>query len=273
MGLDASVMCNCQRLGTATPCPFPDDFYVDEDGFPAIRLKEDEVDKSNGFDEWLAICCAHPYMDYVTVHIPSWKGYRSLVEALKEMGSEQFPTLIAELPETNEGLTTATASALALKELTVFQSMDGISKTCLVNSETGDVIGSSTAGDDRLFSVDAHTGLRPGYDEDGFYISDTWEMKREMFRARRVEQRRIESNELDVPDKYEFTDLGSGQKFVSTMPLRIFVRGEAGLKQDYPARFHVEKRVVDAGYFKSIIEALKTVFEASAAMDNPVRWG
>ena len=273
MGLDASVMCNCHRLGKATSCPFPDDFYVDEDGFPAIRLKEDEVDKSDEFDEWLATCCAHPYMDYVTVHIPSWKGYRSLVEALEAIGSEQFPTLIAELPEANEGVTTATASALALKELIVFQSMDDISRTFLVNTETGTVISSTTAGDDRLLSVDAHTGLRPGFDTNGFYISDTWELNRELFRAKRVEQRRIESKELDVPDEYEFTDLDSGQKFVSTTPLRIFVRGEAGLKQDYPARIHVEKRVVDASYFKSIIEPLKTVFEASVEMDNPVRWG
>lgn len=272
MGLDASVMCNCYRLGKVKSCPFPEGFYVDEDGFPALHPQGENAEWSDEFDEWLATCCDHPFMDYLTIHIPSWKGYRSLVEALEAIGSEEFPTLIAQLPATNEGVTPAAASALAVHELEKFKTLDGVLKTFLVNTATDDIIGSSTAGEDRTFNVDSKTGLRPGFDDDGFFISDTWELNREVFRAKRVEQRRIEASELDMADEYEFTDLDKGQKFISPTPLRIFVRGEAGLKQEYPTRIHVEKRAVEAHYFRSIVEQLVAMFQASIDMDNPVRW-
>lgn len=273
MGLDASVMCNCYRLGKTRLCPFPDDFYVDEHGFPAVHLTDADADKSDQFDEWLATCCEHPFMDYAEIHIPSWKGYRSLVEALEQVSWEHFPTLRSELPEVNEGITSASASALALKELTFFRSHKSVSKTFLVNSETGEIIGSTSAGEDRFFNPDARSGLRPGFDDNGFYICDTWELNRELFRAMRVEQRQIASEDLSIPDEFEFTDLDSGQKFISTTPLRIFTRSEVGLKQEYPRRLHIEKRAVDALYFKNIIEPLMTIFQASVDMDNPVRWG
>ena len=70
MGLDASVMCNCYRQGEATPCPFPEHFSVDADGFPALNLLyEYNEDKFDAFDTWLATCCDHPNMDYAAVFV------------------------------------------------------------------------------------------------------------------------------------------------------------------------------------------------------------
>ena len=99
MGLDASVMCNCYREGKAKPCPFPEHFYVDEEGFPALNLRHEyNEDKFEAFDEWLATCCDHPDMDFAAVFIANWKGYRSFLQALEQLGWDRFPTLHAELP-------------------------------------------------------------------------------------------------------------------------------------------------------------------------------
>ncbi|MEZ4667087.1 MAG: hypothetical protein R3E39_04065 [Anaerolineae bacterium] len=233
----------------------------------------DDTDKSDEFDKWLATCCQHPFMDYTEIHIPSWKSYHSLVEALEQVGWEHFPTLKAELPEANEGIMTVQSAEMALKELDYFHSQQSLTRPFLINDETGEPIGASTAGDDRYFNADSPTGLRLGFDEKGFYIVDTWELNRELFRAMRIEQRQVESSRLDVPDDYEFTDVDTGQKFLSSTPLRTFVRSDVGLKQEYPTKMHVEERVVDARYFASVVEPLLTIFQAAVEMGNPVRWG
>ncbi len=94
MGLDASVMCTCYKLGKTTPCPFPDDFYIDDDGFPAVRILATDLDsKSDEFDGWLANCCPHPFMDFSTTYIADWNDYRAFVDALEQIGWEHFPTL------------------------------------------------------------------------------------------------------------------------------------------------------------------------------------
>src|SRR5690242_16671064 len=122
MGLDASVMCNCYRQGKTTPCPFPEYFYVDEDGFPALNLPyEYNEEKFDIFENWLATCCEHPNMDYAAVFVANWKGYQSFLAALEQAGWENFPMLHAELPEDNQGLTSAEAAQAALQELELFK--------------------------------------------------------------------------------------------------------------------------------------------------------
>src|SRR5690348_8501537 len=83
MGLDASVMCNCYREGKTTPCPYPEHFELDEEGFPRLNMPyEGNEDKFDTFEEWLVDCCAHPHMDYAAVFVANWKGYRSFLQAL-----------------------------------------------------------------------------------------------------------------------------------------------------------------------------------------------
>lgn len=274
MGLDASVMCNCYRDGKTTPCPFPDDFYVDEDGFPAIRLTDDDEEKSEIFDNWLATCCEHPHMDYAAVFIGNWRGYRSFVDALEQIGWEDFPILYAELPDGNEGTTSASAAAAVLHEIEVFKRKgDGIPKVFLINSETDTIIGASVVEQGNPFGLDTRTGLNIGFDEDGFFIRDAWELNRELFRSMRFEQRLVESEALDKPQQFEYLDLETNRRYVCSTPVRVFVRGDLGhLKQEYPSKMHVEKRSVDATYFAYILQPLTSIFQAAVEMGNPVRW-
>ncbi len=273
MGLDASVMCTCYQLGKTTPCPFPDDFYIDEDGFPAVRiLATDDDTKSDQFDAWLATCCEHPYMDMATTYIADWNVYRGFVDAMEQVGWDHFPTLHQQLPAENHGITPADASARALEELNFFKSQNGISKTFLVNSDTKEVILSTAQSEEGMFSWDGRTGLRLGFDEQGFFIRDVWDLNRELFRAMRVEQQSIASEELDRADQFEFTDLDTGKKFISTTPVRVFKRAEFGTTQEYPRLMHVEKRVVDTNYFAYILEPLTQILTVSVETRNPVRW-
>lgn len=275
MGLDASVMCNCYRDGKATACPFPEDFYVDEDGFPAVRIADfDDSEKSDEFDEWLATCCEHPNMDYRSVFIANWRGYQSFRDALGQFGWDHFPILYAELPAGNEGVTSAKAASAALHELSFFKARgDGIPKIFLVNTETGGIIGASMLEQNNPFGLDARTGLTIGFDEDGFFIRDAWELNRELFRAMRFEQRIVEADGLDKPQQYEYIDMEHDRHYVCSTPIRVFERADLGqLKQVYPSKMHVEKRAVDAAYFDYILQPLIAIFEAAVETGNPVRW-
>jgi hypothetical protein len=277
MGLDASVMCNCFQQGKTRPAPFTAHFYVDEDGFPALDLPyEYNEDQFDAFAEWLATCCEHPNMDFAAAFIANWKGYNAFWAALEQLGWEQFPILHAELPDSNsnQGLTTPQAANLALQELERFAAQGaGITKTFLIDSDTGEALASSTMAYGGMFGWNSRTGLNLGFDESGFFIADGWELNREMFRAMRFEQRVLESESLDKPQQFEFVDLDSGRKFISSTPLKLFVRDQTGqLKQEYPERVHVEERGVDVQYFSYIIEPLTYIFKASVDTGNPVRW-
>ncbi|MBL8164129.1 MAG: hypothetical protein JNJ61_19225 [Anaerolineae bacterium] len=274
MGLDASVMCNCYREGRTSPCPFPDDLYIDEDGFPALRInRPDEESRSEVFDAWLSHCCEHPNMDYAAVFVAKWQGYNAFRRALEEIGWEQFPVLKAHLPEHNQGSVPASAAAQALRELEHFQAHEGIPKTFLINSDTDEVVASAISDYGAAFGVNPRTGMNLSFDENGFFIQDVWEYNRELFRAIRFEQVALDSATLDRPQQYEYINLDNGRRFVCSTPVRVFVRGDFGtLKQEYPHRMHIERRTVDADYFAYIIKPLTFIFQASVETGNPVRW-
>lgn len=273
MGLDASVMCACYPLGKAKPCPFPEDFYIDEDGFPAVRMSDgDDDSKSDEFDTWLATCCEHPYMDYANIYIADWNEYRAFVDALEQIGWDHFPTLHQQLPTENHGTMSAEAAAQAIQELSFFKSQHGVSKTFLVDSNTKEVIQATAQSEESLFGWDGRTGLRLGFDEKGFFIHDVWDLNRELFRAMHIEQQQIESEELDRADQFEFTDLDTGKKFISATPVRVFKRAEFGTTQEYPRHMHVEQRLVDTNYFAYILDPLTRILTLSVETGNPVRW-
>ncbi|MBZ0308485.1 MAG: hypothetical protein K8I82_20635 [Anaerolineae bacterium] len=274
MGLDASVMCNCYRQGKTTPCPYPEYFHVDEDGFPALNLPyERHEDAFDAFESWLANCCDHPHMDYAAVFVTNWKGYQSFLAALGQVGWEHFPVLQAELPQDNQGLTTPEAAKEALRELELFRQKGNITKTFLIDSNTGAPLVSSTMTYGGTFNTNGRAGMNLGIDEKGFFIVDAWELHREMFRAMRFEQRKLESESLDKPPQFEFIDLDTGRKFVCTTPLKLFTRDKTGLlKQTYPQHVHVEERSVDVQYFGYILEPLTYIFSVSIETGNPVRW-
>jgi hypothetical protein len=213
-------------------------------------------------------------MDYAAVFIANSKGYRSFLQALEQLGWERFPTLQAELPNDNQGFTSAEAAKKALEELELFKTQgDSIPKTFLIDSDTGEPLASSTMAYGGMFGWNGRTGMNLGFDENGFFIVDAWELNREMFRAMRFEQRVLEAESLDKAQQFEFIDLDTERRFVCSTPLKLFVRDNSGqLKQSYPHRIHVEERGVDVQYFTYILEPLTYILKAAVETGNPVRW-
>jgi len=141
-----------------------------------------------------------------------------------------------------------------------------------VNTDTKDIILATSESEQGMFSWDGRTGLRLGYDEQGFFIRDVWDLNRELFRAMRVEQQPLVSEELDRADQFEFTDLDTGKKFDSTTPVRVFKRAEFATTQEYPQHMHVEQRMVDVNYFAYILDPLTHILSVAVETGNPVRW-
>jgi hypothetical protein len=129
MGLDATVMCNCWKLGLTSEPPFPRDcLELDQEGYVNLRPEFDNKSYWSPFWEWTQKCCAHKGMDYASEHISNWSGYRLFQEALERAGCELFPALCAELPNSNGGQTGSAQSKLAVAELERFKQLPSLGK-------------------------------------------------------------------------------------------------------------------------------------------------
>lgn len=127
MGLDASVMCNCFRLGWTSEPPVPREWlHIDSDGYWSLKPEHDSIELFYKVYEWEQTCCEHPEMEYASEPISTWTGYRLFQQALGRVGWEQFPVLDHELPHANGGQTEAAMAALALRELDEFRRVGGV---------------------------------------------------------------------------------------------------------------------------------------------------
>lgn len=287
MGLNALVRCNCWKEGRIAPPPVPLDLiYEDQAGYLDLRLPYDGNEETYlAFDTWKATCCEHEEMDYASVRVSNWGGYRSFQQALAKAGWEHFSTLKAELPSANGGQMPPQAAAKALEELRYFREHADLGEnTFLVNRETGEVIGKHIAAYDGVFTWSGKGRVNLGVDEHGFFIIDTSvEPPREVFRSLRFEQRLLESEltESHRGGAVEYIDLDSGQRCV----YRAAVAGKeipwpdgrttnhhGQVRHEYPHLLHVERRRVTADDFAYILEPLTEIFQASVAIGNPVIW-
>src|SRR4051794_28231436 len=108
MGLDASVMCNCFRLGLTTEPPVARDWLqIDEEGYLGLKPENDSDEAYYRFHGWEQTCCEHPGMRFARESIANWAGFRLFQQALDHVGWDRFPVLRQELPEANGGKTEA----------------------------------------------------------------------------------------------------------------------------------------------------------------------
>jgi hypothetical protein len=264
-------MCNCYALGKTSPCPFPADFVVDTHGYPVLNRPYDHHETDHdAFDHWLTTCCPHPDMDYLNLQIGSWKAIQAFRHLLASIGWQHFPVLERILLIENQGLTSLAEARFALQELNRFAAMDDVFSPQLIDTTTGEPVGTLVYGG--LFTADPRTGIQLSYDETGFAVIDTWEFNRELFRAVRFTQEALEA-EPGRPQTWVFTDLESGRRFVSSTPLKIFQRDRSGqTRQVYPQQLQVERRATNPADYDGVVDPLRQIFRASLEMGNPVRW-
>lgn len=279
MGLSLSVMCRCFFEGKARP-PFPDQIVVDEDGFLALKIPDQG--KRNLFSDWVESGCEHPRMTYASQLI-NWTAYRSFQQALEVAGWEHFPTLRSELPNVNGGTTSAAAASAMLEELTFFVDRADLGwTTVLIETDTGEELHEYVAAYNGEFKIGLN-GHNFGVNENGFFIREVaGRESSEVFRAMRVEQ--------VLPDRcsltpggapmVEYLDLDSGLRYSCSEPMvKIAYRphdrlqdAESPFRLECPLRMHVIRRKKEASEFKSVVNSLRTVFEAAVETGNLIRW-
>ncbi len=271
MGLSAHVNCNCYQEGKATPCPYPDDFLLDPLRGPSLTLDyAGNEGKYERFWDWLKSSCEHFDMKHVSVFVASWKGYQEFEDALTNVGTHLFPVLMTELPDGDgKGVTSPEQAQLALDELDAFDSMEAVDeRPVLVDTERGiDVsMGSHVLGG--ALTIDRVSGFDLGFDKDGFFIRDRWELNRDLFRAMHVRQHLIHPESHGV----EYEDVATGLRFPCSAPFGKVITDEEGLPRMFLREFHIDIRPTHPDRFVYITQPLRQVFQASIETQNPVRW-
>src|SRR5579875_1713147 len=246
MGLDASVMCYCFRLGRTSEPPVPREWlHIDNDGYWSLKPEHDSDDLFYKVYEWEQTCCEHPEMRYASEHIANWAGYRLFQQALGRVGWERFPVFDHELPHANGGQMEAVTAALALRELDEFRRVTDVgSNVCLVDTATGEVIQEHVAVYEGRFILSGQSGLHAGLDRTGFFIRDHG-TKAELFRATRFRQTILDPDSDPYgpePSLVRFEDLDTGR----TVECRIAVCGKAiswpdGRMQDDKGRYGFDR--------------------------------
>jgi hypothetical protein len=285
MGLGATVMCNCYALGKTSPPPVAGSVSVDADGYLTLDLPfEGNEEAHEEFDRWLESACEHPGMEYASEHICNWPGYSAFVQALGQLGWENFPTLLAELPEANGGVLPAESAPAALGELSVFRARpDRTWGVFLVDSETGRPLQQYNPAGKGVFVWSGSEGVELGFDPEGFFVATRGEPRCELFRSMRFEQRLLEpqTTESYRPGKVEFVDLETGLQFVGRTavsgkqvpwPDGRMENDKGQCRFEYPRLLHVERRGRTAADFAYIVDPLTRVLQAAVKTGNPVRW-
>jgi hypothetical protein len=272
-------MCRCFVRGLTTAPPHAEHVRVNDEGCVELDLPwENHRSEHRAFDEWMYAACAHESMEVATERISNWSGYRMFQEAIGDVGWDHFPTLRAVLPNANGGSASPLASKQCLDELQRFEAAYEAEVAALFDSETGDVLHDYIRSYEGIFFYGGRGGLNVGVDERGLFVREREGAQRELFLARRIEQRPVM---LGGEEAAELVDLDSN----ATLVVELRIHGKAipwpdGRMQNddgrwrfaEPARMHVAPHKRTAASFEGILSSLRNVFSASVDTGNPVRW-
>lgn len=205
------------------------------------------------------------------VFIASWKALRQFTDALEQLGgAKEFPLLLEQLPEGDEGFTAPDKAVLMLAELQRFNEQQSrVLQAVLVDTDSGSDIskGSNVLGG--ALTTDRLTGYDLGFDEHGFFVRDRWELNRILFRAMRVEQSLINAEQHQV----EYRDRENEEtRFLCNTPFGKLTTGADGLPQMLLQRFHVEMRAAAPNRFNYISDPLMRILEEAVAKEQPIEW-
>ncbi|MEL6407782.1 MAG: hypothetical protein AAFV98_00620 [Chloroflexota bacterium] len=203
------------------------------------------------------------------IFISSWKGFRSFTDAIDQLGKDRFPVLVNQLPDGDEGYSTAVQAATMLEELNLFiAEQTNVQQAVLVDSERKHDIsmGSNVLGG--ALTTDRLSGYDLGFDEQGFFVRDRWELNRILFRAMRVEQRLITPEEHRV----EYHDRDSDLSFLCTTPFGKVTTGKDGIPRMLLREFHVEIRDTAPDRFAYITSPLSRILEAAIEANSEIEW-
>lgn len=203
------------------------------------------------------------------IFISSWKAFRNFMDALAKLDAEQFPMMIDQLPDGDEGFTSADKVQVLLDELNHFiEQQSTIQQAVLVDSERYSDISMGSNILRGALTTDRLTGYDLGFDDNGFFVRDRWELDRILFRAMRVEQQLINPEHHQV----EYHDRDGDRRFLCTTPFGKIGTGEDGVPRMMLQYFHVELRQTAPNRFAYITAPLARVFESALEKNDGIEW-
>jgi len=203
------------------------------------------------------------------VFISSWKGFRNFMDAVEHLSSDQYPTIIEQLPDGDEGFTSADKVRPLLDELHHFIThQTDIQQAILVDTERNADISMGSNVLRGALTTDRLSGYDLGFNQQGFFVRDRWELDRILFHAMRVEQRLMNPEQHQV----EYINLDTDARFLCTTPFGKVGTGEDGIPRMMLQFFHVELRQTAPNRFAYITDPLQRLFEAALTNDAGIEW-
>lgn len=284
MGLDATVMCNCIKNGLKIPQEFVDIFEVDEEGYPNLTIDYSQnEDVHHKFDSWLANSCLHEDMNFASECITNWYGLRSFQNVLHNQNTNnRFNTLLKEIPNTNDGITTPKNAKHMLKELDKFEKLNDYGKKyILVNESNGEEIWEYIPQYEGKMILSGKENIELGLDEVSFFIVNA--QGKELFRSNRFKQILTNQKLTENYDYAEvkFIDFNTGNSFTCfsaisgkkiQWPDGSWQNAQGKFRFEYPEFFYTNLVDRRADEFQYIIKPLKIICSASIETGNPIRW-
>jgi hypothetical protein len=261
MGIDASVRCRCYEDGKAAPPPVP----VRVDEHDEIRAV-DPAD-SGALLDWRRSACEHPRMEAVELSL-GWAWVRSFRDALVEAGgADQYPILLANLPEWNGAFYVSPAeSAAALDELRRFtESVEAVDEDRLLTGDGAEVGWRAVRGHPEWWQTTAPNLL--GLTGRGSLA--LWPSAdlgaRPLFEAARVDQRVLDRDVDGKADSVELTDVDTG----TTHRIRYGIAVDG----DHPDRLEVRTRHIGAHEAYPQVRMFEDLFTASVRIGHHAELG
>ncbi|UXI66765.1 hypothetical protein [Tahibacter amnicola] len=279
MGLDAFVRCNCIPRDVVVPEPFrPYAHWDDYDDKLAIDCLAPAVDHAmvQAFVEWLATKCPHEDRDLATAGW-SWGGVGAFRAALQHVGTDRFPTLATEIPDTNGGRTDAAAARRIQEEIRAFEQVKIIcDRYLLVDSDTQEEIWESSGSAGRVILVTPSANA--GVDQNGYFVTRDGQV---VFQSRRFVHIPYPAWRIDKRGHALVRDIGTGVTYRNSPIIQSHPKPwPNGRLQDTKGRFnqrtpryvHLERRPQSAAEFTYFTDDLKRLCSAAIETGNPIQW-
>lgn len=203
------------------------------------------------------------------IFISSWKGFRAFMDALDQLGMGDYPTILSQLPDGDEGFTSADKIPFMLAEVQRFiENQSQVQQAVLVDTERNADISMGSNVLQGALTTDRVSGYDLGFDENGFFVRDRWELNRILFQAMRVEQRLIHPEEHRI----EYHDRDSDMKFMCTTPFGKVITGEDGIPRMALSYFHVDIRDTAPNRFAYITAPLLRALERASEKEVGIEW-
>ncbi len=298
MPASASIRCRCWEEGKTTPPPVPVYLDADVDSLSCrFNGSLKEIDRAQSlFSEWEETCCEHKRMEAFFAEF-SRTPLAGFFAALDKFDPRRKLSLRRAAPRDDRPVPPEVCASALMELDMIEQETDLGDRWAVVNAESGAPVYTHVCEDwDHLSGFTLHTnrlswGMYVGarvretigefvlaVGEAGLTIRvQPWKHSRTRSRVPdRMLLRTIDFRQIVDAKHLIFVDVPSGARVrlpnarARNLPFQVPCYADHPEPSDI--RFLVVRRTIGASDFKYIIQDLRTAFEASVRIGNPIIW-